>query len=185
MFVSILKTRADREDAAQSPPRIAETIFARYGDAMFRAAHNILREDWAAEDAVMDALEHICAHEEEFAALPEQNARRLALRVVRNAAVDCWRRRNRREEHEIPASEEVLEILDGEPAPADGDFGSLEEAVAALPDVCREAVRLRYGDGFTNREIARMLEIPESTVATRLARARELLKRAAEEEGKD
>ncbi|MCR4906838.1 MAG: sigma-70 family RNA polymerase sigma factor [Clostridiales bacterium] len=180
MFVSILKTRADREDAAQSPPRIAETIFTRYGDAMFRAAYDVLREDWAAEDAVMDALEHICVHEEEFASLPERNARRLALRVVRNAALDRWRRRNRRAEHELPAGKAFSEIPDGEPAPTDEDFGSLEEAVAALPDVCREAVRLRYGDGFTNREIARMLEIPESTVATRLARARELLKRAAE-----
>ena len=103
MFVSILKTRADREDAAQSLPRIAETIFTLYGNAMFRAAYDVLREDWAAEDAVMDALEHICVHEEEFVSLPERNARRLALRVVRNAALDRWRRRNRRAEHELPA----------------------------------------------------------------------------------
>ena len=51
-----------------------------------------------------------------------------------------------------------------------------------MPEKYRELVLLRYGEEYGNREIAVMLGIPESTAATRLARARELLKRKIREE---
>ena len=39
--------------------------------------------------------------------------------------------------------------------------------------------------GRTNRDIARLLDIPESTVATRAARGRERLRAALKKEGYD
>ncbi|MGH9417794.1 MAG: RNA polymerase sigma factor [Terriglobales bacterium] len=53
----------------------------------------------------------------------------------------------------------------------------LEEALAALPGVQRQAVVLHELAGFEVREIARLVMAPSGTVRTRLQRARQSLRR--------
>ena len=164
----------------------AERIFALYKNAMYRTAYDVLRDEWQAEDAVMDALAKICAHPERFEGLAEKNLKLLVMRTVENAALDRYRRRRRIAEHEepdaegceLPGYESAEEILLRDEA---GTFGSLSEGVRHLPENYRQVILLRYGEDYTNREIAEMLSIPESTVATRLSRAREILKKEMEE----
>lgn len=50
------------------------------------------------------------------------------------------------------------------------------EALRALDEKYRVTVILHYRDGYGIREIASILRIPESTVKTRLSRARQQLK---------
>ena len=171
----------------------AEAIFAAYRNAMFWTARDILGDDWAAEDAVMDAFEKICAHPDDFDGLTEHGRRRLVMRITENAALDRWRKRKRRAARETLAPPDAEDEEDGgsEGGWLDGlsdgvsaedafflasDFGSLEEAVKGLPAKYRDAVRLRYGEGCTNAEIAQMYGIAESTVSTRLERARTMLR---------
>ena len=208
------KAGADREPAvnaegpAESPAESpaenpAESIFRTCRNAMFHTARAILGDDWAAEDAVMEALEKICAHAGDFDGLSERRRRLLAMRITENAALDLWRRRTRRAVREVSAPAE----RDGggqsdDSAPPEGDwidgmsdgvsaedayflaegFGSLAEAVEGLPAKYRDVVRLRYGEGCANAEIARLYGIPESTVSTRLDRARAMLRKWLESE---
>lgn len=51
----------------------------------------------------------------------------------------------------------------------------VRSSVAALPEIYREAVRLRYLEGLELREIARRLGVPLGTVKARLSRAPRLL----------
>ena len=174
-------------------PLPAEIVFRKWKNAMFRAAFGILGDDGQAEDAVMDALEKICANPERFRipapGTDDSRLKLLVMRTVENAALDRYRKRKRRlrRESPLPSGEEDRE---GEPEEnsesaeevffADEErngFGTLEEAVRALPEKYRTLLALRYGEEYGNREIAAMLGIPESTVATWLARAREALKR--------
>ncbi|HWB79120.1 MAG TPA: sigma-70 family RNA polymerase sigma factor [Nannocystaceae bacterium] len=53
----------------------------------------------------------------------------------------------------------------------------LLRAMVELPPDLQIALQLYYWDGLSTPEIGEVLEIPASTVTTRLARARELLKR--------
>src|SRR5262249_6700332 len=53
----------------------------------------------------------------------------------------------------------------------------LDDAVSRLPTKYREPVVLCYLQGRTNAQAARQLGVPVGTVATRLARAREQLRR--------
>lgn len=57
-----------------------------------------------------------------------------------------------------------------------------EEALATLEEKYRVIVVLFYSQGFTTKEIARILHIPDNTVRTRLARARNRLKKYYEEQ---
>lgn len=202
MLEALFRGRALRDDAADKEENPAETIFRAYRNAMFYTARDILGDDWAAEDAVMDALEKICAHPEAFDGLPEVRRRRLVMRITENAALDRRRQRTRRAAREVLGPPDEGGSEDGSDLPegdwldgmSDGvsaedayflaeEFGSLAEAVQGLPAKYREAVRLRYGEGCTNAEIARLYGISESTVSTRLERARTMLRRWLEQAG--
>jgi RNA polymerase sigma-70 factor (ECF subfamily) len=54
--------------------------------------------------------------------------------------------------------------------------------VARLPAEYREPLLLRAVEGLTQKQIAQALDLPETTVETRLARARQLLRRTVADE---
>ena len=56
------------------------------------------------------------------------------------------------------------------------DSGGILDRVRALPADYREALLLQAVRGFSQREIAEALDVPETTVETRLARARRMLR---------
>ena len=117
--------RGEAAEAAETPAaeNPAETIFLAYRNAMFHTARAILGDDWAAEDAVMDALGKICAHTGDFGGLPEKSRRRLAMRITENAALDLRRRRTRRAAREVSApAERGGEALSDDSALPEGDW---------------------------------------------------------------
>ena len=62
-----------------------------------------------------------------------------------------------------------------EPSCEDSYNLELKEALSMLPEKYRLALILYYGEGYSIREIADALRIPESTVQTRLKRGRDKL----------
>lgn len=59
---------------------------------------------------------------------------------------------------------------------ADEDGGTLARALARLPFHMRAAVILRHVEGYTYREIARLLDQPEGTVKAHVSRGTRLLR---------
>jgi len=109
-----------------------------------------------------------------------------------NAYVDAYRRADREPEvvdqedveeqylySRVRASEELRRQGNPEEvvlqAIMDAD---VEAALASLPDAFRAAVILADLEGFTYKEIARILDVPLGTVMSRLFRGRRLLQRA-------
>jgi RNA polymerase sigma factor (sigma-70 family) len=75
------------------------------------------------------------------------------------------------------AAAEVLLAEDPGP-PADYP---LEEAIAALPETCRQVILLRYYEGLSCQEAAIRLEMPLGTVTKTLSRAYALLRQALQD----
>ena len=59
-----------------------------------------------------------------------------------------------------------------DPDPTDGAAPELLRELRALPPKQAAALVLRHVHGYTNREIAHALDVPERTIASRLAAAR-------------
>jgi RNA polymerase sigma factor (sigma-70 family) len=95
----------------------------------------------------------------------------VAYRVAVRARVQAARRHERqrmltdvaRDDSPVPGVEEAVRVL-------------LDEEVSRLPARYREAIVCCYLEGRTQEETARLLGWPKGTVATRLNRARELLR---------
>jgi len=99
-------------------------------------------------------------------------------RIALNLCYDELRKRQRRGESplegEIEEGGDAREHASEEPSP-DSRLASLEEcelvrgALLRLPDAHRAVLVLRYCEGLKLREIADILEIPETTASSRIA----------------
>lgn len=101
-------------------------------------------------------------------------------RIAHNL-ISNYHRRNRRVAEPLPL-EQLPEIAASALLPDDivlrkETFAQLHQLIGTLPDRRREVVTLRFFGGLNNREIARVLNIDERTVASNLCRALDDLQR--------
>jgi RNA polymerase sigma-70 factor, ECF subfamily len=102
-------------------------------------------------------------------------------RVATNAAISKQRGRTRRRAHEAAIEEDVLAQVPSatsveDVAGARIEVGTLERALALLPDMYREAVLLRDVYGLSIEEIAGQLKISETAAKVRVHRGRKKLR---------
>jgi RNA polymerase sigma-70 factor (ECF subfamily) len=130
----------------------------------------ILRDPAAAEDATQEA--YLRAFKAWSTWKQEAPAEPWLYRIALNVA---FTHRRRERLHEIG---EVLRRLGRprQPDPAELEQSDLARELRRLPPKQAAAIVLRHLHGFTNREIARALGVPERTVASRLAAAKERLR---------
>ena len=102
-------------------------------------------------------------------------------KTARNTGISRWR--SLRRKTELPLNEELgdaLALLDALPSDAEDLVGTL---VAAMSQPDREIFLRKYYLLQSSRQIARALDMSESTVNTRLSRGRERLRRELERKG--
>jgi len=130
----------------------------------------ILRNPAAAEDATQDAYERAFVAWSRWK--QDAPAEAWMYRIALNVA---FTHRRRERLHEIG---EVLRRLGRPrfPDPGELDQTDLKRELRALPPKQAAAIVLRHLHGLTNREIAAALDIPERTVASRLAAAKNRLR---------
>ncbi len=128
-----------------------------------------------AEDAVQDVFCRVLAAD----TIPE-SFRAWIYRIARNRCLDLLRgRARRRDDQLLPSEVQVAEDLTGHLTRLVRKelHSRLRHLVAGLPASQREILRLRYVEGLSRREIAEVLEIPESIVKSRLFEGLERLRR--------
>ena len=126
----------------------------------------------AAEDCCQDAFER--AYKKWASWQPIAPAEAWVHRIAINAAVSYRRKMKLREVGEVIRR---MGRPEGPPDPQDQiERRDLAEALAKLPPKQAAAIVLRHYHGYTNRAIAQALGIPERTVASRLAIAKQRLR---------
>ncbi len=138
--------------------------------SMYCIARSYLRCEADCEDALQNAL--LRAWEKRNTLREERYFRTWLTRILINSCKETLRRQKR----EAPTADFP------EAAAPQGADPALWESLRALDEKYRVTVILHYRDGYGIREIASILRIPESTVKTRLSRARQQLKSLLERE---
>lgn len=173
-----------------TPARVFAALAEEHLDRLYSAALRLTRNRDSAEDLVQETF--LKAWRSFHTFQPGTNARAWLYRILMNAYIDAYRKADREpevvdqedvEEHylysRVQASEELRRQGNPEEivlqAIMDAD---VEAALASLPEAFRAAVILADLEGFTYKEIARILEVPLGTVMSRLFRGRRLLQRA-------
>jgi len=147
-----------------------------YAGMVFRVAYSVLRNHHDAEDVTQETFIRVLRRRMDLANIKEPRAwlGRIAFRMALN------RSKSRRTQEQDPEKVLVQLAATGS-VPEDVVHYSevmalMETFIAALPADLRDVLRLSTVDELNSREVAEILEIPESSVRTRLHRARQLLK---------
>ncbi|HEV8441236.1 MAG TPA: sigma-70 family RNA polymerase sigma factor [Methylomirabilota bacterium] len=156
-----------------------ETAFAevvrRYGGRLLAVAGRLLHSRADAEDAVQRALLQCYAGAATYR--PQWAVSTWLYRILTNICVDELRRRSTRAAHAEVAGRPAASANPGEP----GAYMDLHRALERVPREARVLLALRYVDGLSYGELARIRGISTNTVKSQLARGKTLLR--AELEG--
>jgi len=160
----------------------AEAAFAalveRYGPMVLGVCRRVLGDRHEAEDA-FQATFLVLARKASSIARPEQLANWL-FGVASRTALDARARAARRHarERRVHAMSRSQTTPSGDDQPVLDELRAiLDEELARLPEYYRGALVLCELDGLTRRAAAGRLGIPEGTLSSRLARAKDLLRR--------
>jgi RNA polymerase sigma-70 factor (ECF subfamily) len=155
-------------------------------DAAYNLARWLTRNEQDAQDMVQEAYLRAFKF---FDAFHGVDGRAWLLTIVRNACY-TWLHQNRAHEMTTTFDEEIHSIESETSNPAalvlqSADHQILRQALDELPVEYREAVVLRDLEGFSYKEIADIVNVPTGTVMSRLARARERLKKILRDQPKE
>ena len=152
-------------------------LVSQYAGTLYRVAYSVLRNAADAEDAVQEAFVRVLRHRETLVEVRDQRV--WLIRIVWNVVLDRKRRMKTR-----PETDDVAELA--RVLPATGL--SAEERVAAaqhhahvlacvekLPAKERQVLLLSAFEELSSVEIAVVLGVSESSVRSRLFRARNLM----------
>ena len=137
---------------------------------LLRLAATRLPSTADAEDAVQETFIRLLDRRPVFRDAEHEKA--WLIRVTLQRAADIRRKKAR---EDIP-----LEAVTETAAPEQGP--ELLDAVRALPEKYGAVIHLYYYEGYSVKEIAKLLGLPAPTVGTRLARGRERLRKMLKED---
>lgn len=139
----------------------------------FSIAYAVLRHREDAEDVAQDAFARAYRR---FDQLRDRHRFRAWLtRMTWRLAIDRWRADHRRRARELTTAGDQIEATTEDVVSARERSAIVWRAIDALPDKLRIVVVLAAIEGHDVKEVARLLEIPEGTVKSRLFAARKTL----------
>ncbi len=151
-------------------------VIKKYKDSIFAIAFQYCKNPYDADDVVQEVFLKYYTVEKEFES--EEHIRNWLIRVAVNTSkklvISPWKKRHL-------SLEDYVETLTFE----EPEESEVFYAVMELPEKYRIVVHLYYQEGYSTKEVAEILHIRESTVSTRLLRARKMLKEKLQEVWKD
>lgn len=176
-WMEIPDIAANERLQAQAEEDALAALVTEYASTLYRVAFSVLRNPADAEDAVQEAFLRVLRHR---GMLGEVRDRRVWLiRIVWNIVLDRKRRAKTR-----PETDDVAELARVLPsnglsaeqiASAAQHHAHVLSCVERLPAKEREVLLLSAFEELTSVEIASVLGITESSVRSRLFRARNLM----------
>jgi len=163
-------------------------LIARYQNRLYRYLLRIVRQPAEAEDLFQQTWLKVVERVGSFDV--NRNFDAWLFTLARNLAIDHLRRARPQSLDEPVADDwDCTTLVDRIPSRDDTPLDTalaverrahIDEAMAALPMIYREALSLRFEDGMKIEEIAQIIAVPVSTVKSRLRRSLEQLRYALE-----
>ena len=176
-WMEIPTSAAHERDRSQAEEETLAALVSQYSGTLYRVAFSVLRNTADAEDAVQEAFLRVLRHRDTLHELRDQRV--WLIRIVWNIVLDRKRRAKTR-----PETDDVADLARVLPA---GGLSAEQIASAAqhhahvlacadrLPSKERQVLMLSAFEELSSVEIASILGTTESSVRSRLFRARNLM----------
>ena len=166
-----------KEARTQAAEETLAALVSQYAGTLYRVAFSVLRNASDAEDAVQEAFLRVLRHRDSLGEVRDQRV--WLIRIVWNIVLDRKRRSKTR-----PETDDVTELARVLPAQglsaeqiasAAQHHAHVLACVDRLPAKERQVLMLSAFEELSSVEIASVLGITESSVRSRLFRARNLM----------
>lgn len=165
-YLSIIEKPEDKERFKQ--------IYYKYRSLMFHIAHDILSDEYLAEDVIQNVFLKIISEFENLDFSDENKTKSFIAIITKNTAISEYRKRKKELyldfEREMNVDKYFTYNIDGII-----DVRNLADNILRLPDIYKDVLVLKFFNEFTNKEVSRTLNISEANVRKRMERAKIIL----------
>lgn len=154
-------------------------LVRQHASFVYQVAYSVLRDSHDAEDVAQETFVRVMKHADSLPEIRDQRA--WLARIAWRLALTKWSRTRKRRAQEV-------ELLEGFDYPAAVEINSetatenqelihlMERLTSALPHDLRHTLVLSAIEEMSTREVAGIMKISETTVRTRVHRAKKLLR---------
>jgi RNA polymerase sigma-70 factor (ECF subfamily) len=176
-WMEIVESAVHEEGRQHAEEAALAALVDQYATTLYRVAFSVLRNQSDAEDAVQEAFLRVLRHRESLGEIRDHRV--WLVRIVWNIVLDRKRRAKTR-----PETDDISELARVLPATglsaeqraaAAQHHGHVLACVERLPERERAVMMLSAFEELSSVEIAAVLGVTESSVRSRLFRARNLL----------
>jgi RNA polymerase sigma-70 factor (ECF subfamily) len=174
---SAVHERVHAQARRHAEEEVLAALVGQYSGTLYRVAFSVLRNCSDAEDAVQEAFLRVLRHSDKLDEIRDHRV--WLIRIVWNVVLDRKRRAKTRPETDDVA--DLARVLPAEGLSAEERASAAQHhaqvlaCVDKLPAKEREVLMLSAFEELTSVEIASVLGITESSVRSRLFRARNLV----------
>ena len=159
----------------QGDERAAEELLFRYKKRVFNISYQFVGKIEEAEDLTQEIFMKIFNSLEKYNT--EAKFQFWIVRVSKNYCIDHYRKMRKEREAIVDKMDHALQVMKTISNPQldleeKEKKQAIKDAISKLPTILRSCVMLRNIYGYSYQEIARILEIPEGTVKSRINRGR-------------
>ena len=152
-----------------------EALFSMYYKIMLSNALKILGNLHDAEDAVQAAGLELYKHISKIDEIDCAKTCSYVILTVESRALNILKQRKRRDEVPLDEDQKGVDMTYSGASP-------LEDAITRLPPRYREAILLRFGMGYSIKEVAKIMNISNPAAQKLISRARQGLKTILKEQ---
>lgn len=153
-----------------------EQLYWQYKDLMFYCAHKRLRDIQLAEDAVNISFLHAAKNMSMVGEVVSARTKRLMVTIAERTAINLYHK-TQKEYNRTVRMEDVESMV----YTSEESDRMIAEAILELPLPYRQAIVLKYSQGYNNREIAAILDCSVAKVEKLLARGKKQLAKQLKE----
>lgn len=154
-----------------------EAMYINYKQAMYYSAYTILHDVQITEDAVHQAFIKIIENFKQFQEISSPQTKSFCVIVCRNTAIDMLRRDKK--QHNISFDDLPVEISERngmeDEVISNANVELIIEKIRQLPVIYKDIFLLHYGNGYSIKQIAKLINISNEVAKKRMQRARRQL----------
>lgn len=152
-----------------------EAILFRYKKKIFNISYQFVGRMDEAEDLSQEIFFKVFHSLEKFNL--DANFQYWIIRVAKNYCIDYYRKKRKEREAMVDNMEQIINVLKSVSTPhlvleEKEKMDAIRNSINNLPEILRSCILLRNLYGYSYQDIARILNIPEGTVKSRINRGR-------------
>lgn len=167
IYMSLIETEEEKSKFEQ--------LYINYKNIMYYTAMRILKDSHSAEDAVHQAFLRVINHLDKINIKDCHKTKAFLVVIVENISIDMYRKRKK--ENTTPFDEITIYEDKSNNISNFEQKNDIYDAIKKLPIIYSSVIRLKFSQGYTDKEIANILNISEDNVRQRIARGKKKLEK--------